>query len=249
MRRPTLAAATALGLTVALASCGVPTDEGTFSEIPPEEVPFRLGEIATTTTSTTTTTTTTTEPPQQPVTTVERTTTTVAPTELVEIYFLSRDDLLPVVMDFPSPYSRNELISQLEAGPPAGPAAQVGLDTLIEPGLIVDTTEGQGVVTVFFDKTVYEEIDSRDQISAIGQIVLTFTSNLRGVGQVAFMLDDEPLRVRKADGLLADEGEAVSRDDYRELIAGETESTATVPDDDTEVEEPAGTGPTTTLPQ
>lgn len=208
-------AAAALGA-VSLSACGVPTGEGSYDEIEPANVPFGLDLPATTTTTTTTSTTTTTIP-LAPVTTVEQTTTTIA-LEPVDVYFLSRGELQPVTVDLPRDYGRNQLVSQLEEGPPVGPAG-VGLETLIEPGLITDTEEFGGIVTAMLDGDVFDEIDARDQRRAIGQIVLTFTGNLRGVGQVAFMLDGEALGVQKGNGLYAAPGQPVSYDDYRELLA------------------------------
>jgi hypothetical protein len=57
--------------------------------------------------------------------------------------------------------------------------------------------------------------------------VLTFTGNLRGVGQVAFTLDGEPLGVQKGNGLYAEPGQPVSFDDYRELLADAPTTTTT----------------------
>ena len=188
--------------------------------------------------------------PEIPVTTAEQTTTTIA-LEPVDIYFLSRGDLQPVTVDFPRDYGRNQLVSQLEVGPPPGPAG-VGLDTLIEEGLITDTDQSGGVVTVMLDGDVFDEIEARDQRRAIAQIVLTFTGNLRGVGQVAFTLDGESLGVQKGNGLYAEEGQPVSFDDYHELLANAlrpstltTTTSTTLPDGtigDTIGETPADDG-------
>lgn len=223
----------ALVVCALLASCGVPTGDSSFSEIQPDEIPFGLNEPSTTTTTSTTTTstTTTTTMPDVPVTTFEETTTTIA-LEPVTVYYLSRGELQPVTVDLPRDYSRNQLVSQLEAGPPLG-SAGVGLDTLIEEGLITDSEELGGVVTVTLDGLVFDEIDPSDQRLVIAQIVLTFTGNLRGVGQVAFVLDGEPLGVQKGDGLVADPDTPVSFDDYRELLvdAPSTESGTTTTTD------------------
>ncbi|MDX2379629.1 MAG: GerMN domain-containing protein [Acidimicrobiia bacterium] len=238
--RATAAALTAFALgAFTLAGCGVPTGEGSYDEIEPANVPFGLN-LAATTTTTSTTTTTTTVAPAIPVTTIEQTTTTIA-LEPVEIYFLSRGELQPVTVDLPRDYGRNQLVSQLEEGPPLG-SAGVGLDTLIEPGLITDTEEFGGIITVMLDGDVFDEIEVREQRRAIGQIVLTFTGNLRGVGQVSFLLDGDPLGVQKGNGLYAEPGQPVSFDDYRELLAdapttttsttstSTSTSTSTVPD-------------------
>jgi hypothetical protein len=226
-----------------LSSCGVPTGDSSFSEIQPDEIPFGLDQPATTTTSTTTTTTTTTIP-ETPITTPEQTTTTIA-LEPVISYFVSRGELQPVTVELPRDYSRNQLVSQLEAGRPLG-AAGVGLETFIEPGLITDTEEQGGVVTVTLDGAVFDEIDPSDQRLVIAQIVLTFTANLRGVGQVAFVLDGEPLRVQKGDGLLAEEDTPVSFDDYQELLVDGPSTSSTTTEPPTESPSDPSADPTVT---
>ena len=74
--------------------------------------------------------------------------------------------------------------------------------------------------------------------------MLTFTGNLRGVGQVSFTLDGEPLGVQKGNGLFAEEGQPVSFDDYRELLV-DTPSTSTT----TTTIDPFDVTPTGTIDQ
>ena len=124
----------------------------------------------------------------------------------------------------------------LEEGPPAGSV----LDTFIEPGLILTTTERGGVVTIDLDEDLLAAIDTRNQRRAFAQIVLTFTENLRGVGQVVFTLAGEPLGVPKGNGLFSQPGEPVSGDDYAILLVD-------APGIEPEEGEPV-TGTTTTTP-
>lgn len=198
---------------VALASCGIPTGEDTFSEIPEQEILFDLDQVSTSTSTTTTSTVV----PIVPETTALETTTTIA-LDQVEIYMLSRGRLQPVTLELARDYGPNQVTALLEAGPPPG-AAGVGLESLIEAGLITSAVDAAGVVTIDLDPEIFGRIASFDQSEAIGQIVLTMTSNLRRVGLVLFTLGGEPTQVKKGDSLLSGEGEPVSYDDYRVLLA------------------------------
>jgi len=102
--------------------------------------------------------------------------------------------------------------------PPEG-AAGIGLDTLVEEGLIVSSTTEGGIVTVVPDEIEFDRIPPGDRRPAIAQIVLTYTANLRGIGQVSFMLAEEPLRVPRGNGLLSEPGEPLSFDDYANMLA------------------------------
>ena len=152
----------------------------------------------------------------------------------VDTEHVSRGDLEPVQQALTLGYSRNQLVTLLEEGPPTGSV----LDTFIEPGLMVTTTERGGVVTIDLDEDLLAAIDTRNQRRAFAQIVLTFTENLRGVGQVIFTLSGEPIGVPKGNALFSQPGEPVSFDDYAILLV---DSPALGPD----IGEPV-TGTTTT---
>jgi hypothetical protein len=213
-----------VALVMAAAACGVPTGEDSFTRLGSGEVPFRLAEPSTTTTTTTTTTVPTTTIAETPSTVEQETTTTLA-LETVDFYFVSRGELQAVPRDLPMGFGINQLASGLEAGPPEGTAG-IGLETLVEEGLIIGSAEDRGVVTVDLAAAQFDEIATSDQRRAIGQIVLTYTGNLRGVGQVAFTLDGEQIRVPRGDGLLSEPGEALAFDDYAVLLAGRGEATS-----------------------
>ena len=91
------------------------------------------------------------------------------PLEQVDIYFLSRGRLQPVPLALTSGFAPDQVVDLLENGPPTG----VGLDTLIEPGLIVSTDVADGVMTVDLDPEIFARIAASDQAEAIGQIVLS----------------------------------------------------------------------------
>lgn len=221
-------------LAVGLAACGIPIGEDTFSEIPNEDVPFGLDESSTTTSTTTTTT------PIAPVTTEMETTTTIEFREQVDVYFLLRGRLQPVPLALTSGFAPDQVVELLETGPPPGN----GLDTLIEPGLIVSTAVAGGVITIDLDPDIFDRIGTSDQTEAIGQIVLSLLRNLRGVGSVLFTLDGEPTQVKLGDSLLSEPGQSVTFDDYANLLASTppatSTTTTTVPD--------TTTVPGTTLP-
>ena len=190
-------------------ACGVPTGSETFSEIPPSEIQFGLDATSTTTSTSTTSTTV----PVLPETTALATTTTIR-LEPVQIYFLSRGRLQPITIDLPPGSSPEQVADVLEAGPPP----DIALDTLIRDGLIVSSVVDGGVLTVDLDPPTFDRVPSTQQTEAIGQIVLTMLSSLRGVGQVTFTLGGEAIAVKKGNGQLSDVGEPLSYDDYANLL-------------------------------
>ena len=207
---------TAFAAVVALAlvgaACGVSTGDDSFAVIPPEEDPFELDATSTTTSTTTTTTTTL---PVTPDTLP--TTTTPIRTEPAEIYFLTtRGRLLPVVFELPPPIAAEQVAEVLEAGPPSD---QPLLDSLIEEGLIVSSSESRAVLTIDLDAATFARIPSTEQTEAIGQIVMTMISSLRRVGFVNFTIEGEPISVKKGNSLLSDVGEPLAYDDYIILLA------------------------------
>lgn len=191
-----------------LAGCGVATGDDTYSPIPSDEIPLGLNATSTTT-STTTTTTTLVDP-----TATASSTTTPVRLEAIDVYFLSRGRLQPVPIELPAGFSADQVTDKLEEGP----LPDVALDTLIEEGLIVSTSEAGGVLTVDLDPDTYNRIPSTQQTEAIAQIVLTMINSLDLVGQVVFTLDGEPIPVKKGDSLLSDVGEPLSFDDYEILL-------------------------------
>jgi hypothetical protein len=194
-----------------VAGCGVPAGDDTFSEIPPDEVPFGLDATSTTTSTTSTTSTTV---PALPETTALATTTTIR-LEPVQIYFLSRGRLQPITIDLPPGSSPDQVADVLEAGPPP----DIALDTLIEDGLIMSAVESGGVLTVDLDPTIFDRVPSTQQTEAIGQIVLTMLGSLRGIGQVTFTLGGEAIAVKQGNGQLSDVGEPLSYDAFANLLA------------------------------
>ena len=202
---------------IASAACGVPTGDDTFTAIPSAEVPFGLAATSTTTTTTTTTV------PLAPETTAAPSTTTPIRLDPVEIYFLTRGRLQPIPRELPPGFSADQVADLLEEGPPP----ELPLDTLVEDGLIVSSTEARGVLTVDLDPDTFARIPSTQQTEAIAQIVMTMISSLRRVGLVAFTIEDEPISVKKGNSLLSEVGEPLSYEDYAALLASPAPSTDT----------------------
>ncbi len=206
--RALVALAALVTVTVGVSACGVPTGDETFSPIQPGEDPFGLDETTTTTTTTTTTI------PIAPESTVAPPTTIPIRLDPVELYFLSRGRLQPVVRDLPPGFSANQVADILQEGPPP----DLALETLIEDGLIVKSIESRGVLTVDLDAGTFARIPSTQQTEAIGQIVMTMVRSLRGIGFVTFTIDDEPISVKKGNSLLSEVGEPLVYDDYVVLL-------------------------------
>jgi Sporulation and spore germination len=212
-------AAVTISSVTLLVACGIPTGDDTFDAIPPEEVPFGLDATSTTTTTTTTTV------PEVPDTTIAPTTTIAIRLDVAEIYFLTRGRLRPLEVELAPGFTALDVADQLESGPPP----DVGLDTLIEPGLIVGATESRSVLTVDLDPDTFARIPTTEQTEAIAQIVMTMVSSLRRVGLVNFTIEGEPISVKKGNSLLSDVGEPLAYEDYVVLLANppSTSSTST----------------------
>lgn len=229
---------TAIVVLACTTACGVPTGDGTFSVIPPDEVPAGLSATSTSTTTTTTTTV--------PDLVVADSTTTTTPLRTVpaDFYFLSRGRLQPVPYDMPVGASADQIADVLEDGPPTG----AGLDTLVPDGLIVGTEQSRGVLAIDLDPGRFDLIPSTRQTEATAQIVLTMTRNVVGIGQVTFTLGGQPIAVKKANGQLSEIGEPVAFDDYASLIVGisatGTTTTTTTTTPTAPLNDPAGPGPT-----
>jgi hypothetical protein len=215
-RRIGVLAATIASATL-LVACGIPTGDDTFDAIPPEEVPFGLDATSTTTTTTTTTL------PDVPDTTIAPTTTIAIRLDVAEIYFLTRGRLRPLEVELAPGFTALDVADQLESGPPP----DVGLDTLIEPGLIVGASESRSVLTVDLDPDTFARIPSTEQTEAIAQIVMTMVSSLRRVGLVNFTIEGEPISVKKGNSLLSDVGEPLAYEDYVVLLANPSSTSDT----------------------
>lgn len=198
-------------------ACGVSTGDSSFQSIEGGE--FAGLNDSTSTTSTTTTTTTTTTLPDPVDSLPESTSTTTMPPPLasVDVYFIARGSLQPAERIVEPNYNANLLIAALEAGPDE---ASFGLESFVDPGLIIGQPVAErGVLKIELDERIYNRITIRNKRQAIAQIVLTMTSNLAGIGQVAFVIGGQPIAVPTDRGTL----EEVTSDDFS-ILRGTTQT-------------------------
>jgi spore germination protein GerM len=217
MRLRSIGAASLAVLALLLAACGVTTDDE-FKQIAPEDVQFQLADPTTTTTSTTTTV-----PPSTSTTRPEPSTTTIA--QLVELYFVSGDTVIPVSRAVPPPVSLAQVIRLLEAGPVPGDPS--GARNLVTDGLVLGVDLSGGVALVDLSEAfTQEQLPSAVQQLIVAQLVYTMAAQ-QGVGQVAFTLAGQPIAVPLADGSVATG--PISRDAYRALPTTTTTTPSTPP--------------------
>lgn len=212
VRRLLTIAAILAGLLVA---CGIP-DNGQVSSIQDNDL-RQLGDtIPTTSTSTIPATTIV---PETTTTTVI-TPTTIA-TDDVTLYFISGGRLNGYPTPLVKPATTNQVIAALQLGPPPGDQG-VGIRSAVPRranSVISVTEDGSGVATIELPPGFFEQIptEDRDQLLAIGQIVLSVTE-VGGVGQVLFTQNGQPLGVPRRDGGYSNGSEPLSRRDYEELL-------------------------------
>jgi spore germination protein GerM len=214
MRLRSVGPASVGALVLVLAACGVTTDDE-FRQIAAEDVQFRLADPTTTTTSTSTTV-----PPSTSTTRPEPSTTTIA--QLVELYFVSGETVIPVTRAVPPPVSLAQVIRLLEAGPVPGDPS--GARSLLADGLVLGVDLSGGVALVDLSEAfTQEQLPSAVQQLIVAQLVYTMAAQ-QGVGQVAFTLAGQPIAVPLADGSVATG--PISRDAYRALPTTTTTSSS-----------------------
>lgn len=205
-------AALATAIIGAAAACGIP-DGGDVQRI--DQVPFELSDtIPPTTTSSTTTTVLETS------TSSAQTSTTIA-TEQVRLYFVAGSQLANVSITLASPASLAQVVSALQAGPPAGELGTGLRSPIPVRAAIIVTDDGSGVATVDLGEGFFDGIATTDQRLVIAQIVLTLVGR-PGVGQVQFTQAGAELAVPLGTGQLSQPGQRLSRRDYEALLSTST---------------------------
>ncbi len=203
--RATMTGATLLLGTVVpgtlLWGCGVPA-QSRAQIVAPGDVPFGLASGD----STTTTTVAVGFDPQ-------------LDTRAVALYFSDGDKIVVVNREVAGPSLLLNVVHALAVEPaaaPESPAAGQGPDyrSAVGPDDVVDVTVQAGIATVELDDS-FRDLPTAEQRLAVAQLVLTLTEQ-PGIGQVAFVVGDQPVPVPRADGTLA--REKVSRDDFMELL-------------------------------
>jgi hypothetical protein len=215
---------------IATSACGLDTADS-FEEIPSQEIPFGLEQATPTTTTTTTSpelpSTTDDTPPttdddstetQEPP---ESTSTLALPAvEVAEIYqVVGLNRLQRQTIPLSAPLGVFQVVAVLEE-PPSGELA-VGLRTAVRIGLVADVAVERGVAIVDLNGTQLNRMSPRDQRLAIAQLVLSITSSIRGVGQVAFSVDGEPAEIGiPPEYTLSDPGQPLTYADFAPLLLG-----------------------------
>lgn len=184
----TARAALAATIVLALAACGVPTDdEARLTD--PAEVPFGLLD------------------------TDRRGRTEAEPSgpTVVEVYLLAETEgaLIPVARRVEDPGLMTAL-AELERGPTDAEAAAGLRSALDETDVIIDAAIRGDTATVDLAEG-FSAISGASQLVAIAQTVFTATAR-PGVERVAFLLEGRPIEIPRGDGSLT--SGAVTRDDY-----------------------------------
>jgi len=206
MRRRVISLSVAVAL--AAVACGV-SEDGAVRRI--DQVPFELGDtIPPTTTSSTTTTT-------LPTSTSEQAASTTIATELVRLYFIASGQLTSVSIALPSPAALPQVVSALQAGPPAGELGTGLRSAVPKPVEISVSDDGAGVATVDLPPGFFDNIATTDQRLVVAQIVLTLAVR-PGIGQVTFSQAGRPLSVPLGSGQLSEPGQLLSRRNYETLL-------------------------------
>lgn len=185
---------TVLVIAIALAGCGVPTDEGPRT-LDSSNVPFHL--LAPT---------------------AEPTTTTVpglfTATARITIYLADADGFLTATSrEVAAPPSISRVITALLAGPSGEEADHLHSAITADTRLLEVKGPSDGLVTVDLSDDMLD-ITGRQQILALAQVVFTLTS-LPSVDRVLFEFDGEPREVPNGDGKLT--AAPLGRMSYREL--------------------------------
>ncbi len=131
-------------------------------------------------------------------------------TESVDLYFTSDKGFVRVTRDVTTPLFLLNLVDALAAEPND---ADNNFRSAVGPDDVQGVSVRAGVASVKLDKS-FLDLPTAEQRLAVAQLVLTLTAR-PGIGQINFVVGDEPVHVPRADGTLA-KG-AVSRDDFLEL--------------------------------
>ena len=197
--------AVSLCSTLILASCSVPKN-GTFETISSDDIPFGLNAEQTTIPQLTT------------QTTVENLDPPGTVYELVDLYFIRNATVIKVQRSMISPVDTNGALAALTEGL-IDDSTTVGLRSAIPASLEARVDVDRGVATVNATRAFLNSLSAVDQRLAIAQIVLTLTSR-PGIGQVVFYVDGKAIAVPRGRGDLSGAGDAVTFDDYANIIVG-----------------------------
>lgn len=194
-----------------VAGCGVPLQDSPQA-LPPEVIPPPI--VAPTQ-----------SPSASPSPTVlESPSPSVSPTpiiEVVDLYFIREDGLVPLASDVPSPVDTQIVLDALTAGPPAETGLRsVVVDPLTGSALVSSFTPGADVAASDAEATIavspaFSSLPPAEQVLLLGQVVMS----LSAAGYATVSVVDEagsPLAVPLPDGRLLDRPATAL--DYAELV-------------------------------
>lgn len=188
-----------------LAACSVPKS-GPFETISNDDIPFGLNAAKTTAPQLATETTVVNLDPPGTV------------YELVDLYFIRNATVTKVQRSMISPLDANGALAALTEGL-IDDSTTAGLRSAIPASLEARVDVDRGVATVNATRAFLNSLSAVDQRLAIAQIVLTLTSR-PGIGQVVFYVDGKAIAVPRGRGDLSGAGDAVTFDDYANIIVG-----------------------------
>ena len=134
--------------------------------------------------------------------------------ETVSVWFVGNERLEPGSRRLESPADAGSVLATLLAGPSPSEVER-GLRSAIPAAeMLVGVTVSAGRAEVQLASD-FLDIPAGDQVLALGQIVFSMT-DLRGVGRVRFLIDDEPVVIPLPSGDSSQD--SVSRDDFEALV-------------------------------
>jgi hypothetical protein len=202
-------ASVVVAVALAAAGCGVPLEDSAQA-LPPEVIPPPI--VAPTQTPT---------PSPSPSPTPTATVSPPPAIEVVDLYFIREDGLVPLVSDLPAPTDPQVVLDALAAGPPTATGLRsVVVDPLTGTALVSQFVPAGEIPLPTADATIavasqFSSLPSAEQVLLLGQVVLSLAS----AGARTVSIVDEagsPLAVPLPDGRLLDRPATAL--DYASLI-------------------------------
>ncbi len=194
-------------LALVVAGCGVPLEDSAQA-LPPEVIP---PPIVVPTAS----------PTPSPTPSPSPTPTSTVAIEVIDLFFIREDGLVPLVTDVPAPAEAQAVLDGLAVGPPPETGLRsVVVDPLTGTALVSVYVPPAGVVLPPADATIvvassFSALPSAEQVLLLGQVVLSLAS--AGSRTVAVVdAAGSPLAVPLPDGRLLDRPATAL--DYASLI-------------------------------
>jgi spore germination protein GerM len=131
----------------------------------------------------------------------------------ITTWFVDESVIVPLTRRVASPATVSSAVATVAAGVSQTEGSRGLRSAIPDPAMVKGATLSRGTATVDL-ASEFLDIPARDQVLALGQLVLTLT-DLRGVGRVRFEINGEFVAVPLPSGESTDD--SVSRDDFIEL--------------------------------